>query len=57
MLKDFAFHVVGTDDDARELDSGLAQVAAGAGPRDRQLADGRGAAGRAPRRSTRWATG
>ena len=27
MLKDFAFHVVGTDDDARELDLGLAQVA------------------------------
>ena len=27
MLKDFAFHVVGTDDDARELDRGLAQVA------------------------------
>src|SRR6476659_6108970 len=27
MLKDFAFHVVGTDDDARELSSGLAQVA------------------------------
>ena len=27
MLKDFAFHVVGTDDDARELNSGLAQVA------------------------------
>ncbi len=27
MLKDFAFHVVGTDDDARELDSGLGQVA------------------------------
>ena len=27
MLKDFAFHVVGTEDDARELDRGLAQVA------------------------------
>ena len=27
MLKDFAFHVVGTDDDARELDRGLGQVA------------------------------
>ena len=27
MLKDFAFHVVGTDDDARELDRNLAQVA------------------------------
>ena len=27
MLKDFAFHVVGTDDDARELDRGIAQVA------------------------------
>jgi galactose-1-phosphate uridylyltransferase len=27
MLKDFAFHVVGTGDDARELNSGLAQVA------------------------------
>jgi Galactose-1-phosphate uridylyltransferase len=27
MLKDFAFHVVGTGDDARELDRGLAQVA------------------------------
>jgi len=26
MLKDFAFHVVGTDDDARELDRGIAQV-------------------------------
>ena len=27
MLKDFAFHVVGTGDEARELDKGLAQVA------------------------------
>jgi UDPglucose--hexose-1-phosphate uridylyltransferase len=27
MLKDFAFHVVGTGDDARELDKGLGQVA------------------------------
>ena len=27
MLKDFAFHVVGTDDDARDLDQGLGQVA------------------------------
>jgi UDPglucose--hexose-1-phosphate uridylyltransferase len=27
MLKDFAFHVVGTDEDARELDRSLAQVA------------------------------
>ena len=27
MLKDFAFHVVGTGEDARELDRGLAQVA------------------------------
>ncbi len=27
MLKDFAFHVVGTDDDARELERGLGQVA------------------------------
>ena len=27
MLKDFAFHVVGTGDDARELNSGLGQVA------------------------------
>ena len=27
MLKDFAFHVVGTGDDARELDTGLGQVA------------------------------
>jgi UDPglucose--hexose-1-phosphate uridylyltransferase len=27
MLKDFAFHLVGTDDDARELDRGIAQVA------------------------------
>ena len=27
MLKDFAFHVVGTDDDARALDRNLAQVA------------------------------
>ncbi len=27
MLKDFAFHVVGTDGDARALDSGLGQVA------------------------------
>ena len=27
MLKDFAFHVVGTDEDARELDGTLAQVA------------------------------
>jgi UDPglucose--hexose-1-phosphate uridylyltransferase len=27
MLKDFAFHVVGTDEEARELDSGLGQVA------------------------------
>ncbi len=27
MLKDFAFHLVGTDDDARELDRNLAQVA------------------------------
>ncbi|HEY2916115.1 MAG TPA: hypothetical protein VGI98_02765 [Candidatus Limnocylindrales bacterium] len=26
-LKDFAFHVVGTDDEARELDRGVAQVA------------------------------
>jgi UDPglucose--hexose-1-phosphate uridylyltransferase len=26
MLKDFAFHVVGTDDEARALDTGLAQV-------------------------------
>ena len=26
MLKDFAFHVVGTDDEARELDRGIAQV-------------------------------
>jgi UDPglucose--hexose-1-phosphate uridylyltransferase len=26
MLRDFAFHVVGTDDDARELDRGIAQV-------------------------------
>ena len=29
MLKDFAFHVVGTDDDARELDRGIAQVPLG----------------------------
>ncbi|HEY8817851.1 MAG TPA: hypothetical protein VIM25_03425, partial [Candidatus Limnocylindrales bacterium] len=27
MLKDFAFHVVGTGEDARELDRGLGQVA------------------------------
>jgi len=27
MLKDFAFHVVGTDDEARDLDRGLGQVA------------------------------
>jgi UDPglucose--hexose-1-phosphate uridylyltransferase len=27
MLKDFAFHVIGTGDDARELDRGLGQVA------------------------------
>jgi UDPglucose--hexose-1-phosphate uridylyltransferase len=27
MLKDFAFHVVGTEDEARELDRGIAQVA------------------------------
>ena len=27
MLKDFAFHVVGTEDEARELDRGLGQVA------------------------------
>ena len=27
MLKDFAFHVVGTGEDARELDRGIAQVA------------------------------
>ena len=27
MLKDFAFHLVGTGDDARELDRGIAQVA------------------------------
>jgi UDPglucose--hexose-1-phosphate uridylyltransferase len=27
MLKDYAFHLVGTDDDARELDRNLAQVA------------------------------
>jgi UDPglucose--hexose-1-phosphate uridylyltransferase len=27
MLKDFAFHVVGTDEEAREIDSSLAQVA------------------------------
>ena len=27
MLKDFAFHVVGTGEEARELDRGLAQVA------------------------------
>ncbi len=27
MLKDFAFHVVGTDDEARDLDGSLAQVA------------------------------
>ena len=27
MLKDFAFHVVGTGDDARQLDRGIAQVA------------------------------
>ena len=27
MLKDFAFHVVGTGDDARELERGLGQVA------------------------------
>jgi UDPglucose--hexose-1-phosphate uridylyltransferase len=26
MLKDYAFHVVGTDDEARELDRGIAQV-------------------------------
>ena len=38
MLKDFAFHVVGTDEDARELDRdhGIAQVAARPGARDRQ---------------------
>jgi len=29
MLKDFAFHVVGTGDDARELERGLGQVALG----------------------------
>jgi UDPglucose--hexose-1-phosphate uridylyltransferase len=27
MLKDFAFHVIGTEDDARKLDDGLGQVA------------------------------
>jgi UDPglucose--hexose-1-phosphate uridylyltransferase len=29
MLKDFAFHVVGTDDEARELDRGIAQLPLG----------------------------
>ena len=55
MLKDFAFHVVGTDDEARELDRdhGLGQVAARAGARDRQLADDRRAAARAPRPASR----
>ena len=56
MLKDFAFHVVGTGDDARELDRGIAQVA---------LAEARATGswrtivappGRAPRRCTPSAT-
>ena len=48
MLKDFAFHVVGTDDDARVARPGPRPGRARPGARDRQLADGRGAAGRAP---------
>ena len=47
-LKDFAFHVVGTDEDARELDGSVAQVALSQAPGERQLADDRRAARRAP---------
>ena len=48
MLKDFAFHVVGTEDDARELDRGLGQVALAQARATGQLADDRRAARRAP---------
>ena len=48
MLKDFAFHVVGTDEESREIDGAMAQVALYAGARERQLANDRRAAGRAP---------
>ena len=44
MLKDFAFHVVGTGDDARELDRGLGQVALAQARATGQLADDRRAA-------------
>ena len=47
MLKDFAFHVVGTGDDARELDTRARPGGARPGARDRQLADDRRAARRA----------
>ncbi len=47
MLKDFAFHVVGTGDDARELDTRARPGGARAGARDGQLADDRRAARRA----------
>ena len=56
MLKDFAFHVVGTDEESREIDGAMAQVALVAGARERQLADDRRAARRAPARSMRSAT-
>ena len=48
MLKDFAFHVVGTDEEARELDGTRRPGRAVAGPGERQLADDRRPARRAP---------
>ena len=47
MLKDFAFHVVGTDDDARELDLGLGQVALAQARATGELANDRRPARRA----------
>ncbi len=47
MLKDFAFHVVGTGDDARELDTRARPGGARAGARDGELANDRRAARRA----------
>ena len=48
VLKDYAFHVVGTEAEARELDRAVAQVALASGPGGGELADRRRSARRAP---------
>ena len=55
-LKDFAFDVVGTEAESRELGPDRRPGRARAGPRVRQLADDRRAARRSTGLCTRWAT-